>query len=96
MKIYSLSRTSWHELGRRVDVHVSSGRVNDYYEAVFRDMTVDGAFNARAVSFDDGRWYEVDTLEDLSAAEKLFADSRFAKRKIQNSWARPAISRDAA
>ncbi len=96
VNIYSLSLSTWHGVRRCLDAYVSSGRVNDYYEAVFRDMTVDGAFNARAVSFDEGSWYEVDTLEDLSAAEKLFADSRFAKRKIQNSWAKPAISRDAA
>jgi choline kinase len=96
VNIHSLSLSTWRRMSRCLDAYVSSGRVNDYYEAVFRDMTVDGAFNARAVSFDDGRWYEVDTLADLSAAERLFANSRLAKRKIPKSQAQPAISRDAA
>ena len=96
VNIHSLSLSTWRRMRRRLDAYVASGRVNDYYEVVFRDMTVDGAFNARAVSFDDGSWYEVDTLEDLIAAERLFADSRVAKRKIQESREKPATSRDAA
>ena len=79
VNIHSFSLSTWHDMRRRLDAYVSSGRVNDYYEAVLRDMTVDGAFNARAVSFDDGNWYEIDTLEDLRAAERLFANSRFAE-----------------
>ena len=75
VNIHSFSLSTWHGMRRRLDAYVSSGRVNDYYEAVLRDMTVDGAFNARAVSFDEGNWYEIDTLEDLRAAEKLFANS---------------------
>ena len=96
VNIHSLSLSTWRRMRRYLDTYVSSGRVNDYYEAVFRDMTVDGVFNARAVSFDDGSWYEVDTLEDLRAAERVFADSRFAKREIRKSRATPATSRDAA
>ena len=52
---------------------MSSGRVHDYYEAVFRDLAADGRFNPEAVSFDDGNWYEIDTLQDLRLAESLFA-----------------------
>ena len=96
VNIHSLSLSTWRRMRRRLNAYVSSGRVNDYYEAVFRDMTVDGVFNARAVSFDNGSWYEVDTLEDLSSAERLFANSRIAKRKIRKSRATPATSRDAA
>jgi len=75
VNIHSLSLSTWHRMRRYLDAYVSSGRVNDYYEAIFRDMTVDGAFAARAVSFDDGNWYEIDTVEDLRAAEKLFANN---------------------
>ena len=76
VNIHSLSLSTWRRMSRCLDAYVSSGRVNDYYEAVFSDMTVDGAFDARAVSFDDGNWYEIDTLEDLRAAEKLFTKPR--------------------
>ena len=81
VNIHSLSLSTWRRMSRCLDAYVSSGRVNDYYEAVFSDMTVDGAFDARAVSFDDGNWYEIDTLEDLRAAERLFANSRHREAK---------------
>ena len=79
VNIYSLSRSTWHRMRRYLDAYVSSGRVNDYYEAVFHDMTVDGVFSAVAVSFDHGNWYEIDTLEDLRAAERLFTNLHFGK-----------------
>ena len=79
VNIYSLSLSTWQCMRGWLDAYVSSGRVNDYYEAVFRDMAVDGAFNAMAVSFDHGNWYEIDTLEDLRAAERLFTNLHFGK-----------------
>ena len=81
VNIHSLSLSTWRRMSRCLDAYVSSGRVNDYYEAVFSDMSVDGAFDARAVFFDDGNWYEIDTLEDLCAAERLFANSRRREAK---------------
>jgi len=81
VNIYSLSMSTWHCMRRWLDAYVSSGRVNDYYEAVFRDMAVDGAFKAVAVSFDHGNWYEIDTLEDLCVAEKLFPNSGFGETR---------------
>jgi NDP-sugar pyrophosphorylase family protein len=47
--------------------------VNDYYEAVFSDMVADGSLDLEAIFFDDGDWYEIDTVEDLRAAEVMFA-----------------------
>ena len=82
VNIHSLSLSTWRRMSRCLDAYVSSGRVNDYYEAVFSDMTVDGAFDARAVSFDAGNWYEIDTLEDLRAAERLFANPHREAKKM--------------
>jgi len=48
--------------------------VNDYYEAVFAEMVTDGSLSFEPVFFDDGRWYEVDTLADVHEAERLFSD----------------------
>ncbi len=50
----------------------ASGRVRDYYEVVFADMAAEGLLPFRAVHFDDGRWCEIDTPDDLLAAEQLF------------------------
>lgn len=79
VNIYSLSLSTWHCMRRCLDVYVSLGRVNDYYEAVFRDMAADGTYNAVAVSFDHGNWYEIDTIEDLCAAESLCMTSGFGE-----------------
>ena len=78
VNIYSLSLPTWRRVARRLESHVAAGRVHDYYEAVFRDMTADGTLHLRAVPFDRGRWYEIDTREDVRLAEQLFARSGVA------------------
>lgn len=49
--------------------------MNGYYESVFAEMIAEGDLSFEAVFFDDQRWYEVDTLEDLREAERLFPSS---------------------
>jgi choline kinase len=73
VNIYSLSLPSWRRVTKQLDRHVSAGKVNDYYEAVFAEMMADGSLSFEPVFFDDGRWYEVDTLADLQEAERLFS-----------------------
>ncbi len=74
VNIYSLSASSWRRVAARLDRRISAGKVNDYYEAVFAEMMADGSLAFEPVFFDDGRWYEVDTLADLQEAEQLFSD----------------------
>ena len=76
VNIYSLSLASWHGVVRRLDRHISEGRVNDYYETVFAEMIADGSLSFEIVSFDDKPWYEIDTLEDLAEAERLLSSDR--------------------
>jgi choline kinase len=72
VNIYSLSVSSWHRIIEKLDQYVSAGRVNDYYEAVFRQMVAEKSLSFQAVFFDHKPWYEIDTIEDLASAEKLF------------------------
>ena len=72
VNMYSFSRSSWQRVTRRLEHHISAGRVNGYYEAVFAEMVADGDLSFEAVFFDNQRWYEIDTLEDLREAEILF------------------------
>jgi len=69
---YSISGNSWHEIIKRLDKHILDGKVNDYYETVFAEMIADGSLSFENVSFDGKPWYEIDTVEDLEAAENLF------------------------
>jgi len=73
VNIYSFSRTSWHDIAERLNQYISTDRVHDYYEAVFADMVADGSLSLQTVPFDSKLWYEIDTIEDLAKAEKLFS-----------------------
>ncbi len=77
VNIYSLSLSSWHRIKERLDQHISAGRVNDYYEIVFAEMVADGSLSLQTVLFDNKPWYEIDTIEDLAAAEKMFLTDRY-------------------
>lgn len=72
VNIYSLSVTSWYRVIAKLEQYIFAGRVNDYYEAVFRQMVTEKSLSFQAIFFDHKPWYEIDTLEDLASAEKLF------------------------
>jgi hypothetical protein len=72
VNIYSLSLESWNKVVGRLGDYVTGERLGEYYEAVFADMVADGSLTFDAVLFDEKRWYEVDRLEDLHAAELMF------------------------
>jgi len=76
VNVYSLSLPIWREVVRRLERRITAGQVHDYYEVVFAEMVADKALDFQAVHFDTGRWYEIDTLEDLRAAEQLFSEGR--------------------
>ncbi|MBW2663848.1 MAG: hypothetical protein JRD93_18185, partial [Deltaproteobacteria bacterium] len=73
VNIYSFSRSSWYDISERLDQHISTDRVHDYYETVLAAMVADRSLSLQAVSFDSKPWYEIDTLADLAEAEKLFS-----------------------
>lgn len=72
VNIYSLSVSSWYRVIEILDQYILAGRVNEYYEAVFRQMVAEKSLCFQAVFFDHKPWYEIDTIEDLASAEKLF------------------------
>jgi NDP-sugar pyrophosphorylase family protein len=67
-----------------LEQHVSAGRVNRYYETVFAEMVADSALSFEAVFFDNRRWYEIDTLEDLREAERLFTRNDGRRISVQS------------
>ncbi len=72
VNIYSLSNTTWQLLRERLDHHISNNMVNGYYETVFADMVNEGCLAFTPVFFDTNRWYEIDTIADLRAAEHVY------------------------
>ena len=72
VNIYSLSLQSWQKVIGQLDQYVADERLGGYYEAVFADMVSKGTLTFDAVFFDKNQWYEIDTVEDLHQAERLF------------------------
>ena len=81
VNIYSISLTSWHCIVKKLDQHISEGKVNDYYETVFAEMIADGSLSFKIVSFDGKPWYEIDTIEDLAKAAELFLPNNYMTTK---------------
>lgn len=73
VNIYSFSLASWHAIVERLNLHIEANNVKSYYETVFTEMLEEGKLFFEAIDFDNRYWYEVDTLEDLVEAEKLFS-----------------------
>ena len=71
VNIYSLSMQTWKSVRQRLDHSISHNRVNGYYETVFSDMVTEGCLSFTPVLFDADRWYEIDTLADLRAADLM-------------------------
>jgi L-glutamine-phosphate cytidylyltransferase len=74
VNIYNFSAETWELIWRRLDQYISAGKVHGYYEAVFAEMVAEGSISLAPVFFDNKCWYEIDTLEDLSAAEVMFPE----------------------
>ena len=72
VNIYCISLSSWHCIVKKLDQHISEGKINDYYETIFMEMIAAGSLSFEIISFDSKPWYEIDTIEDLAKAEKLF------------------------
>ena len=75
VNIYSLSDYSWGKVIERLDNRISSERVNEYYEVVFKEMIADGSLSMGGVIFDPDSWYEIDTPADLLIAEDIFGET---------------------
>ena len=75
VNIYSLSDSTWRKVVERLELHISSGKVNEYYEVVFKEMIADGSLSMDGVFFDPERWYEIDTPADLENAERILEET---------------------
>lgn len=72
VNIYSFSLASWEIIAKRLDKHILEEKVNGYYESVFTELVDEGLLSLDGVSFDEKAWYEIDTMNDLTEAMKLF------------------------
>ncbi|MCB9603692.1 MAG: phosphocholine cytidylyltransferase family protein [Sandaracinus sp.] len=73
VNLYKLSGEDLRELVLpRIDAWVKSGRTQTYYEAVFAELVAEGRWPMAILPTGRFRWAEVDDVQDLAHAEKLF------------------------
>ena len=87
VNIYSFSLPSWHAIVKKLNQYISDGNINCYYETVFSEMIDDKSLTFESVSFDHKPWYEIDTIQDLVEAEKLFPAESIIHGKLQKAYA---------
>ena len=73
VNIYSFSLSSWYGVIEKLNQYILAGRVNNYYEVIFAQMVAEKRLSFQAVFFDNKPWYEIDTIEDLASAERMFS-----------------------
>ena len=73
VNIYKLSgKDLSHQIIPELTRYVVEGKTDQYYEAVFADLVSRGVFELSILRTGDTKWAEIDTIEDLELAEKLF------------------------
>ncbi|MCF6269680.1 MAG: phosphocholine cytidylyltransferase family protein [Melioribacteraceae bacterium] len=87
VNIYSFSLSSWKAIVKKLNQYISIGNVNCYYETVFAEMIADETLSFESVSFDLKPWYEIDTINDLAEAEKLFPEELKTNVKLKEIYA---------
>ena len=87
VNIYSLSLPSWRLVEKRLEEHISSGHVNEYYEIVFAEMISEGSLSFKPVFFNAAQWYEIDTIKDLQKSELIFS------KKLRKMGPRPQFAK---
>lgn len=75
VNIYSLSDSSWRKVIERLALYISAGKINEYYEVVFKEMIADGCLSMEGVFFNPDRWYEIDTPVDIVNAERILGEN---------------------
>jgi len=74
VNIYRLSKRSLEEaIVPKMEEFLEAGRDDQFYEAVFANLIGAGRMNMAVMNTGNNRWAEIDTLGDLSDAEKVFA-----------------------
>ncbi len=76
VNMYRLSRETLAEtILPEMEQFLENGRTNQYYEAAFAKLIETGRMSMAVMNTGRYRWAEIDTLEDLREAEKMFASA---------------------
>ncbi len=84
VNIYKLSQELLQgQIVPELDSYIAQQRSDQYYEAVFADLIARDAMHLAVLEAAPHRWAEIDTLDDLQAAEELFAKEILAPERAR-------------
>jgi NDP-sugar pyrophosphorylase family protein len=90
VNIYRLSRETLAEsIIPEMEEFIAEGRTDQYYEAAFAKLIQSGRMNMTVMMTGKNRWAEIDTLEDLRYAEKMFVSASATVRTGRHMPLRP-------
>lgn len=90
VNIYKLCQPDMRDLVIPALTHCVDEECTDqYYEVIFADLIAQNRLQMSVLGMDSMKWAEVDTMEDLSAAEKLFG----RESNTSDNVGLPALSR---
>ena len=76
VNIYRLSRETLAEaIIPEMEEFIADGRTDQYYESAFAKLIESGRMKMTVMMTEKNRWAEIDTLEDLRDAEKIFVSA---------------------
>ena len=79
VNIYKLSReTLIDSIVPEMESFITEGRTDQYYEAAFASLIELGRMNMAIMHTEKSKWAEIDTLDDLREAEKMFVSGSAA------------------
>ena len=90
MNIYKFCHRAVRELMPTLDEYVSEGLTDHYYEMAISEAIADGAIRLNVLRTGRHAWAEVDTPEDLAAAESMrFRQTAAPSRRSEIIAAQP-------
>jgi choline kinase len=72
VNIYRFSKRTATDLAKRLEEYISLHGVDDYYEAVIKDMVASGNYSFKGMRTGGRLWAEIDDEKDLEYASGLF------------------------
>lgn len=72
VNIYKIAPRAGSIFFKKMDEKIAEGRINDFYEILFKGMIENNDDVFHALNIEGAKWFEIDCVEDLRIAEKLF------------------------
>jgi choline kinase len=74
--LYKFDKITAQDLFNIIEKYIDNKDINKWTEIAINDLLQKEEIEVKPFEINGSRWYEIDTLEDLDKAEKLFLDEK--------------------